>query len=105
MRQLDPAASFEPTYSCRGAVLSKRPHFYALICVIGQWPEIQIDIVNRITLILKIMMWDFSRVPRSLLGSFGNNSSRRSRNCSELRGTEVLTSSLRRALIGSGKVR
>ena len=31
-----------------GVQLFLRPHFYALICVIGQWPEIQIDIVNRI---------------------------------------------------------
>ena len=31
-----------------GEILELRPHFYALICVTGQWPEIQIDIVNRI---------------------------------------------------------
>ena len=49
----DPPASFEPTYSFWDAVLSKRPHFYAQICVIGQWPEIQIDIVNRIITIEK----------------------------------------------------
>ena len=35
----------------REKILELRPHFYALICVIGQWPEIQIDIVNRIKLL------------------------------------------------------
>ena len=42
------AASFEPTLSFRGVVVSKCPHFYAQICVLGKKPEFQIDIVNRI---------------------------------------------------------
>ena len=31
-----------------GEILELRPYFYALICVMGQLPEIQIDIVNRV---------------------------------------------------------
>ena len=28
---------------------------YALICVIGQWPDIQIDIVNRISCVTQLL--------------------------------------------------